>query len=248
MDVISRFAHPTSLKGLQEFVGMINFYRWFIPSAAQIMIPLFEALAGKSRKALLWTPGMDKAFQGAKAALAGAAMLIHPCQNVSISLTTDASDMAVGSALQQFVDGSWEPLAFFSKQLRPPERKYSAFDRELLALYLSIRHFRYFLEGRHFIVYTDHKPLTFSVSKTAEPWSNSQQHQLSYISEFTTDIRHISGKDNPLADTLSRATIANTQLGIDYLDLSKAQRDDPKVQACRFSEGSKWQLEEFSYG
>ena len=124
---------------------------------------------------------MDKAFQDSKAALAGATMLIHPCQNVPISLTTDASDRAVGSTLQQFVNGVWEPLAFFSKQLRPPERKYSAFDRELLALYLSIRHFRYFLEGRPFTVYTDHKPLTFSMSKTAEPWSNRQQRHLSYI-------------------------------------------------------------------
>ena len=211
-------------------------------------IPLFEALTGSRKKTLVWTLDMDKAFQDSKAALAGATMLIHPCENVPISLTTDASDRAVGSTLQQFVNGVWEPLAFFSKQLRPPERKYSAFDRELLALYLNTRHFRYFLEGRPCTVYTDHKPLTFSMSKTAEPWSNRQQRHLSYISEFTTDIRHISGKDNPVADTLSRATLANIQLGIDYLDLSQAQKDDSEVQACRHSKGSKLQLEDIPYG
>ena len=115
------------------------------------------------------------------------------------SLTTDASDRAVGAVLQQRTDESWEPLAFFSKKLRPPEQKYSAFDRELLALYLGIRHFRHFLEGRKFTAYTDHKPLIFCMSKVSEPWSNRQQRQLSYISEFTTDIQHIQGKDNPVA-------------------------------------------------
>ena len=95
------------------------------------------------------------------------------------------------------------PLAFFSKKLRQPEKKYSAFDRELLALYLGVRHFRYFLEGRKFIAFTDHKPLTFSMAKASEPWSARQQRQLSYVSEFTTDIRHIHGKDNTVVDTLS---------------------------------------------
>ena len=85
-------------------------------------------------------------------------MLTHPRCTAPTSLTVDASDFAVGAVLQQLVHGVWQPLAFFSKQLRPPERKYSAFDRELLALYLGIRHFRYFLEGRQFIVFTDHKP------------------------------------------------------------------------------------------
>ena len=190
---------------------------------------------------------MSKAFQNSKKALAGATLLAHPCQNVPISLTTDASELAVGAALQQFVNGVWVPLAFFSKKLRPPEKKYSAFDRELLALYLSIRHFRYFLEGRQFIAYTDHKPLTFSMAKVSEPWSNRQQRQLAYISEFTTDIRYVRGKDNPVADTLSRATIDNVQLGIDYQDMAKAQQEDTEVQAYRTAT-SKLKLEDIPYG
>jgi len=67
--------------------------------------------------------------------------------------------------LENFVEGSWQPLAFFSRQLRKPECKYSVFDRELLALFLAVRHFRYYLEGRPFVIFTDHKPLTFAFSK-----------------------------------------------------------------------------------
>ena len=60
-------------------------------------------------------------------------------------------------------------MAYFSKKLRKPELKYSAFDRELLGLYLGIRHFRHFLEGHDFPAFTDHKPLTFAMAKVSEP-------------------------------------------------------------------------------
>ena len=112
---------------------------------------------------------MVKAFQETKKALVEATLLTHLRHDAPVSLTTDASDQAVSAVLQQFVNNTWEPLAFFSKKLRPPEKKYSAFDRELLTLYLGIRHFRYFLEGRQFIAYTDHKPLTFCMAKASEP-------------------------------------------------------------------------------
>ena len=136
------------------------------------------------------------------------------------------------------MNDTWHPLAFFSKKLRPPENEYSAFDRELLAFYLGLQHFRYFLEGPSFVAYTYHKPLTFCMSKMSEPWSSRQQRHLSYISEFTTDIRHIRGKDNLVADTLSRANIDFIQLGIDFRGMAADQRDDPEVQALRTATSS----------
>ena len=76
--------------------------------------------------------------------------------------------------VHQAINDTWQPLAFFSKSLRPAERTHSTFDRGLLALYLALRHFRYFLEGRQFTAYTDHKPLTFTFIKVSEPWSARQ--------------------------------------------------------------------------
>jgi hypothetical protein len=96
--------------------------------------------------------------------------------------------------------------AFFSKQLRVAEQKYSAFDKELLALYLSTRHFRYYLKGWRFSAFTNHKPLTFAMANVSDPWSAWQQRHLAYISEFTTDVQHIASKDNPIADALSRTS------------------------------------------
>ncbi|GFR60222.1 Pol polyprotein [Elysia marginata] len=107
----------------------------------------------------------------------------------------------------EFVD-RWP---FFSKQLRPPEHKYSAFDKELLGLYLANHHFRFFLEGRLFSVFTDHKPLLGAMSKLSDPSTPRQQLHLTYISEFSTDIQLISGKANKeianqLGVTLHRTT------------------------------------------
>ena len=69
---------------------------------------------------------------------------------------TDASSIAEGAVLQQFIDDHWCPIAFFSTKLKPAETRYSAFDRELLAIYLAIKQFRHFVEGRKFEVITDH--------------------------------------------------------------------------------------------
>jgi len=85
---------------------------------------------------------MLSAFTNTKQALANATMLHHPQQRAPTSLTVDASDLAVGAVLEQYSGGIWKPLAFFSRQLRKLETRYSAFDRELLALHLAIRHFR----------------------------------------------------------------------------------------------------------
>ena len=67
------------------------------------------------------------------------------------------------------------------------------------------------------------------MSKMSEPWLSRQQRHLSNISEFTTDIRHIQGKDSIVADTLSRANVDSIQLGIDYCGMAADQRDDPEV-------------------
>ena len=130
-------------------------------------------------------------------------MLVHPRQNALTSFTIDASAKAVGAVLEQYSDGTWKQLAFFSLQLLPAECKYSAFYPELLALYLAVWHFRYFLEAGCVTACTDHKPLTFAFAKISYLLSPWQQRQLAYISQFTTDVTHIARKDNNVDDSHS---------------------------------------------
>jgi hypothetical protein len=95
-------------------------------------------------------------------------------------LAVDASATHIGACLQQKRLGSpsWEPLGFFSKKLEPAQVKYLAFDRELLACFLGIRHFRFMLEGRAFTIYMDHKPLTTAINRASDPWMAWQCRQL----------------------------------------------------------------------
>ncbi len=81
---------------------------------------------------------------------------------------------------------------------------YSAFDRELLAAYLAVRHFYFLLEAKEFHILTDHKTLTYALHRVSEPWSARQQQLLSYVAEFTADICHVAGKDNVVANALLR--------------------------------------------
>jgi hypothetical protein len=106
--------------------------------------------------------------------------------------------------LQQLAVGSWQPLVFYSRKLSGSGTRYSTFDRELLAAFSAVRHFRFLLEGRQFRLLTDHKLLVTSLFHTTPPWSARQQRQLSFTAEFTSDIRHTSGLKNVVADTLSR--------------------------------------------
>ena len=226
VEAIVSFPRPSTIKGLQQFLGMLNFYHRFLPRAADILHPLYDSLKKtRAKDPLHWSPEMISAFEDGKTLLSRATLLVHPDVNAPTALTVDASDLGVGAVLEQHVDGSWQPLAFFSRQLRPPERNYSTFDRELLGLYLAIRHFRYYLEGRSFTVYTDHKPIIPAMAKQSDPLTTRQQRHLSYISEFTTDIRHIEGKQNVVADCLSRSTMNNVSLGIDFQDMARVQKD-----------------------
>ncbi len=191
---------PTDIKQLQRFLGLINFYRRFLPPVARTLQPLTDLLKG-SPKVLLWSPAADAAFVAAKAALVAAVTLCHPAPNAVLSLAVDASDSHVGGVLQQKVGNGWKPLAFYSKKLASAEVKYSTFDRNAFS---TIRHFRFLLEGRQFQLLTDHKLLVAAMTRVSPPQSARQQRHLAYISEFTTDLRYTPGSENVVADALSR--------------------------------------------
>ena len=136
----------------------------------------------KKAQPLAWTESTVQSFNATKEALAKATRLSYPKADAATCLMTDASDTAVGAVLQQYIDGTWHPISFFSKKMKPTERRYSTFDRELLAVYLSIKHFRHILEGRQFHVLTDHKPLTHALHTSLDRHSPRQARHLDYIS------------------------------------------------------------------
>ena len=211
---------------------MTNYYRRFLPRAVQYQAPLLALLKGvrkNDKTKINWTPELREAFSSVKQSLADATLLAHPHPQAQLALFVDASDIAVGGVVQQKCGDDWQPLGFYSEKLSESQKKYSAYDRELLAAYSAIKHFRHVLEARIFTLYTDHKPLTFAFHQRSDKCSPRQLRHLDYIGQFTTDIRHISGLDNVVADTLSRADTITFPGPIDYELLSEDQSKDQEL-------------------
>lgn len=242
VEAIKKFPTPVNVRQLRAFLGMLNFYRRFLPRAAQIQAPLHALLTGslKGSHPINLTGEALQAFEASKQSLSDAALLAHPDCSAKLALVTDASDKAIGAVIQQLTDEAWQPLAFFSRKLSPSQVKYSPYDRELLAIYEAIKHFRHMLEARHFIVYTDHKPISFAFHERKKNCSPRQYRHLDFIAQFTTDIRHISGKDNIVADTLSRIEELGTPVSLETL--AKAQATDPELSKL-IEGGSSLRLE-----
>lgn len=230
VEAITNFSAPKTVRELRRFLGMINFYRRFIPNAASDQAPLNALLIGsvKGSQPVNFSEKEHRAFQTCKENLCKAAMLAHPDGDAQMALVTDASDTAIGAVLQQLKGNSWQPLSFFSRKLSPSQSKYSPYDRELLAIYEAIKHFRHMVEARDFVIFTDHKPLTFAFTSRKENCSPRQFRHLDFISQFSTDVRHIAGKDNVVADTLSR--IDEISQPIDLERLAAAQKTDPELK------------------
>ena len=213
---------------------MVNFYRPFIPHCASLVQPLTDLLSPKrtNTDSFHLSESALSAFQAVKTALANATLLTHPDPSAPYCLMVDASNVIVGGVLQQRINHTWQPISFFSKHLQSAETKYSTFSRELLSIYLSIHHFRHFLEGREFYVLTDHKPLTHALSSSSSRYSPRETCHLDFISQFTSYIRHGHGKVNPVADALSHmesnalhAPLDPTP-SLDYTLIAQAQQND----------------------
>ena len=140
---------------------MIQYYNRFIPKAADFLAPLNNMLRGnvKNSNKLSWSAKSEAAFVDSKTLLASSLLLVYPDSLSPVTIFTDASDAAIGALLQIKRNGVWCPIAFFSRCLDKTLSKYAMLDRELLAVYSTVRHFCHFLECKKFTIYTDHKPL-----------------------------------------------------------------------------------------
>lgn len=228
---IRDFPRPTTTKQLRQFIQSINFYRRCLPSAVKVQSVLQALIIGNKKNdntPVKWTEEAEIAFGKCKEDLARAVLLYHPRQDVELCIYVDASDQGIGGVIQQVVNGKVQPLAFYSKKLTNAQRNYSTYDRELLALYKCVQHFKFYIEGRSAVLYTDHKPLTFMFTKSYENASPRQLRHIDYISQFTTDVRHIAGCDNGVADMLSR--VDSMEAAIDYKELSDRQDADEELQ------------------
>lgn len=234
VEAITDYPAPKTANDLRRYLGMLNFYHRFIPHSALHQRSL-QALITTSKKndktPINWTQEARIAFQTTKDSITNAAMLAHPAVDAELALVTDASDFAMGAALHQTLpDGQVQPLGFFSRKFTPTQIKYSTFDRELEAITQAIKHFEYWLEGRQFTVYTDHQPIMKAMCKKTPRSCKRQSERFNYISQHTTDIKYLPGKNNPVADALSRIYSINLNPTIDLQWIAELQSTDVILQ------------------
>ena len=244
VQTITKFPKPQSMKQLRRFLGMINFYRRFIPGCAETLQPLNKMLSpGKnSKKKLKWSVEAVSAFLKIKQKLSNATLLTFPTPNAETAIFVDASVSDCGAVLQQRAEKSdaWKPLSFYSHSFFLTQSRYPTFDRELLAIYLAIKHFRYFIEGRTFTVFTDHVPLCRAIFSRSQNSSPRQQRHLDFIAQFTSDLRYVKGEKNVVADCLSRitASVFEEHEAINFLEMAAAQQHDPIIDHIQTSKNS----------
>ena len=156
-----------------------------------------------SKLAFEWTPLAAKQFLKVKKKLASPPIIAFPDWSKEFILITDASDVAVGGVIMQCTDdGGQKIVAACSHKFSDTEKRWSTIERECYGLIYSIRKFNYFLEARHFFIRTDHKPLVYLNQRQ---YKNAKiQRWQQELQRYSFTICHIPGKDNGIADLLSR--------------------------------------------
>ncbi|XP_076394273.1 uncharacterized protein LOC143265517 [Megachile rotundata] len=145
IEAIQQFSKPKTIEDLRRFLGLINFYRHFIKDAAKVQTPFKREK--RDKRLIKWTDEAERAFDSSKKQVAEATLLVYPIEGAPLALKTDASDNAIGTALEQWNGTEWQPLGFFSKEFSESEKNYSTYDRELTAIYRSVQFFKNQIEG-----------------------------------------------------------------------------------------------------
>ena len=194
---------PKTKKQVRSFIGLIGYYRNFIPNFSLISAPLTDLTKKDLPTNVKWGDEHQKAFEKLKLLITQEPILKIPDFNKTFYLQTDASDQGVGAVLLQEYDGVKYPIAFYSKKFLDQHRRYSIIEKECLAIIWSLQKFEIYLYGREFILETDHQALTFI--DQAKINNNRVMRWSLFLQNYRFRILAIKGQDNVIADYLSRS-------------------------------------------
>lgn len=202
-EIITKYPRPFDKNSVKRFVAFMNFYRKFVPNFAELARPL--NLLTRRKVDFKWTNECEHSFQTLKNSLLKPPILQYPDFKNKFIITTDASKHAVGACLSQNFDGVELPVSYASRSFTKGELNKSTIEKELIAIHFAITHYRPYIFGTHFIVKSDHKPLTYLFSMK-NPSSKLTRIRLD-LEEYQFTVEYIQGKSNVIADALSRINI-----------------------------------------
>lgn len=189
---------PKDVSELRGFLGLCSYYRQFAKGFSQVAAPLTDL----TRKgAFSWTEDAMVTFDKLKQVMSSCPVLALPDFSKPFVLECDASGSGIGAVLMQ----DRHPIAFESRKLRGSEILYSTYDKEMLAIMHALAKFRQYLVGSKFTVKTDHNSLRYFPEQ--KELNERQQKWVSKIQAYDFDIEYVKGKNNIVADALSRRPV-----------------------------------------
>ncbi|XP_046145387.1 uncharacterized protein LOC123988679 [Osmia bicornis bicornis] len=222
---VKNFPRPKNAKNIRQFLGLAGYYRRFIENFAEKSKPLPDLL--KKNVHFIWGKEQKKSFAALRKALCRAPILQYPNFDKPFTLTTDASDFAIGAVLSQEKDGHDLPVAYLSRTLTKPERNYFTTEKECLAVLYAVLHFRPYLYGRKFKLVSDYEPLRW-INSIKDPGQRLVRWRLK-LRDYEYNFVHKPGKFNTNADALSRNPIVVNELNTsdDFLLDSSSDEGQP---------------------
>ena len=215
---------PQSVKEVEQFCGLVNFYSRFISNFTSKIAPISD-LRKKSEAEFQWTDKCQRAFERLKSELASKPVVQPYSLKKEVTTTTDASEKAIGGVLSQ----EGHPVIYVSKTLSQAEQRYSNIERKALAIVFVVKRLKQFLLGRKFNLETDHRPLEFifapnkelpkTVSARITRWTVS-------LMAFEYEIKYKEGSSIPHADAMSRLKFDKDDDECNLVDYSSSNHDE----------------------
>ena len=200
---ILEVATPRTRRQVRSLLGLLSYYRRYVPNFASLVAPLSDLTKGKDRTSFSWSPECARALVAIQSILSSSPVLLLPRLGNIFIVRTDASGKGLGGVLLQELDDQLHPVSFVSRKLLDRETRYSTIERECLAIVWVLSKFSRYLWGVEFTLQTDHKPLTYLHTSSFKN-SRLMRWALS-LQEFRFQVEPLPGSKNVLADLLSRA-------------------------------------------
>ena len=200
IEKVTNWEPPTTVRGVRAFLGLTGYYRTYIPAYGDIAEPLVRLT--DARATFKWTPACQRAFEELQQKLVSAPILAYPNLEDTFVLDTDASDTSIGAVLSQRQGEHEKVIGYGSKALSKEERNYCVTRRELLAVVHFVEHYKYYLQGKKFVIRTDHASLRWML-RQKEP-KDQLARWVQKLSAYDFELEYRPGQKHGNADGMSR--------------------------------------------
>ena len=222
VQIIKDIQRPETVTQVRRFLGLTGYFRRYIPNYSLKARALYELTKHDVKIPFEWSEEKVKAFETLKTALTNEPLLLYPHFDREFTVVTDASNYGIGCVLlQKDSNERLRPVAYAGKIFTDAQKRYATLDKELCAIIFALQHWRVYLIGKHFTLYTDHAPLTYVLNPRSK-LTTRQIRWASEMREFDFTCKHIKGKENIPADALSRLSY-DKEPGNDALEKNNSQ-------------------------